>query len=159
LSGIGPTIELMLMIAPPLGPNSLIPLLPRQQQAQHVEVELLVKMFWRHDLERREFIDAGVVDQDVELAIGRLRLGEQALDVLGLEHVGLDGGCFAPFFSNATDHGVGPGLGAGKVHDHRRSLGGQMLGDRGPNSLRGASDDGDFAFKFLGHGKPRFRCK
>ena len=42
-------------------------LLRRENQAQHVEVEHLVKMLGRHVFERLKFVNAGVVNKDVDL--------------------------------------------------------------------------------------------
>ena len=62
---------------PPRGAEMLDRFLRRQHQAQHVEVELLVEVLGGDVFQRGELVDAGVVDQDVELAERLLRLGEQ----------------------------------------------------------------------------------
>jgi hypothetical protein len=49
-------------------------LLRRQQEPEHIDVEVLVKEILGDSLERRELVDAGVVDQDVEPAVRLLRL-------------------------------------------------------------------------------------
>ena len=49
-------------------------LLCRQQQAQHVDVEMPVKVLFRDLLERQKIIDAGIVDQNVQPAERLLRL-------------------------------------------------------------------------------------
>src|SRR6266581_7562037 len=52
-----------------------------EDQAEHIQIEMLVEVLLRHVFERGEFIDARVVDQNVEPDKGSLRLGEQPLDV------------------------------------------------------------------------------
>ena len=79
----------MLMMLPPVRAEVLDGFLRREEQAEHVEIELLVKVLGGHVLERRELVDAGVVDQDVEPAERLLRLGEEPLDVGLLGHVRL----------------------------------------------------------------------
>ena len=85
-------------------------LLRREQQAQHVQVEHLVEVLGRDLLERGELVDAGVVDEDVELAERLLRLGEEPPDVGLLGDVGLHGDGLAALASDLGDDAVGPFL-------------------------------------------------
>src|SRR5258708_4849796 len=55
--------------------------LRRADEAENIQVELLSEMLLRDVLERREFIDASVVHEDIEPAEGLLGLGEQAINV------------------------------------------------------------------------------
>ena len=106
---------------------------------------MLVEVLRRHALERRELVDAGVVDEDVEPAERLLRLGEQALDVGLLRHVGLDGDGLAALAGDLGDDAVGPFLAGGVVDDDGRPLGRQVPGDGGADALGRAGDDGDLA--------------
>ena len=91
-------------------------LLRRQQQTEDVEVELPVKEVLGHLLERRELVDAGVVDQDVEPAECLLAFGKQALDVRLLRYVTLHGDGLAPAAHDLRHHTLGALL-AGRVVD------------------------------------------
>jgi hypothetical protein len=55
-----------------------------------------VEVLGRHILDRSELIDAGVVDEDVKPAERFLRLGKEALNVVLIGDVRLDGDGFAP---------------------------------------------------------------
>ena len=77
------------MTLPPRGREQLDRFLRREDQAQHVQVELLVEVFGGDGFERRELVDAGVVHQDVELAERLLGLREEPPDVGFLGEVGL----------------------------------------------------------------------
>ena len=56
-------------------------LFDRQQRAKNVDVEMPAVVRFGDVLDRREFIDAGIVDEDVEPAESLLRRIEQRLDV------------------------------------------------------------------------------
>ena len=75
-------------------------LLRRQNQTENIGIELPMKLVLRHRFERFELVDAGVVNQNVELAECFLRLDKQALDVLLLRNIGLDGDCLAAALCN-----------------------------------------------------------
>jgi len=52
-----------------------------EQKAEDVEIEHPVKTRLGHVGQRSEFVDAGVIDEDIEAAIGGARLGEESIDV------------------------------------------------------------------------------
>src|SRR5207247_6646155 len=52
-----------------------------ENQAEHIQIEMLVEVLLRHVFQRGEFIDARVVDENVEPAKGFLHLGEKPFDV------------------------------------------------------------------------------
>src|SRR5262249_13315242 len=58
-----------------------------EQQAEHVEVELAVKQVFGDVFKRSELIDARVVHQNVELAVGGFYFGEQLRDVCRFRNV------------------------------------------------------------------------
>ena len=65
--------------------------LSRQKQAQHIDVEHPVELRFRDRFQGPELIDARVVDQDVESAIGGYGGVDQALRLHRLGHVAPDG--------------------------------------------------------------------
>jgi hypothetical protein len=68
----------------------------RQQEAEDVEVEMLVKVVFGDLVERGELVRPGVVDEDIEPAERPLRFGKEALDIRALRHVALHGDRAAP---------------------------------------------------------------
>ena len=119
-----------------------------ENQAEHVEVEVRVKVILGDVFEGRELVNARIVHQDVELAIGLLGLCKEALDVSSLGDVSLNGNGFAAVGDDFSNDLVRAGF-AGCVIDHDGgSLGRETLGDAGSNTLGGSSDDGDFILKF-----------
>jgi hypothetical protein len=134
-------------------------LLRRQDQAEDVQVELLVEVVGGHVLQRGKLVHAGVVDQDVDPPERPLGLAEQSADVGLLGHVGLHGDGLAAAAGDLRNHPVGPVL-AGRVVDHHgRPLGRQVLGDGSSDSLGCAGDDGDLTVQFLRHGRLLFEMR
>ena len=75
--GLKAATELTLMIEPPSSRKVLERLFDRQQRSENVDVEMPAVVRLGDLLDRREFIDAGIVDEDVEPAEGLLRSIEQ----------------------------------------------------------------------------------
>src|SRR5260221_8678595 len=98
-------------------------------------------------LERRELVDAGVVDQDIEPAIRLLGFGKEPLDVVRLGDIGLNGECFAALLLNAFDDGVRASLAACVIDYDRRALRRQMLGNGRSDSLGGSRNDSYFVLQ------------
>ena len=122
-----------------------------QQQPQHVEVKVLVKVLGADRLQRRKLIDAGVVHEDVELAEGLLRLRKQPANVFGPGDVGLDGDGFPTRLPNALDDCLCPGLAGGLIDHDGRTGARQVLGNRRTDSFRRARDHSDLPIQFLRH--------
>src|SRR5947199_375675 len=61
--------------------------LSREKHAEHVGVEMPMKMLLADIFQRHPFINASVVDQDVDLPKGFLRFGEEPFDVCLLRHM------------------------------------------------------------------------
>ena len=141
------TSEPMLMMLPPLA-EVLDRGLRDEQEAEDVDVELLVEVLRRDGFEGRELVDAGVVDQDVELAEGLDGGVDDGLRVGGLGDVSVDGDGLAAGLGDGVDDGVGAGLAGGVVDDDGGARGGEGLGDGGSDALGGAGNDGDFSCKF-----------
>jgi hypothetical protein len=132
--------------------------LRRQQQPQHVEVKMLVKVLGIDRFQRSKLIDARVVHKDVELPERLLRLGKETANVLDPGNVGLDGDGFPARLPDAPDDCLCPGL-AGGIIDHYRGTGcRQVLGNRGADALRRPRDHRDLSFQFLRHDRAPFSC-
>ena len=100
----------------------------------------------------RERVNARVVHQDVQRAERLPRLGEEAHDVLLLADVALHGDGFAPGGGDLRHGAVRTLAAGGVVDDDGGAIGGELLGDAGPDALRGSGDDGDFSFEFFHDG-------
>ena len=112
---------------------------------------MLVEMLRRDGLERRELVDARVVDEDVDRAERLDGLGDHAFHVFGIGQVAVDGDGFATLGDDGGDHAVG-GLFAGAVVDgNRRTLGGEPSRDFGTDAFGCAGYERNFAFESLGH--------
>ena len=81
-----------------------------------------------------------VVDHDVEAAVPLDRVGDTALDILGLGDVGHEADCFATAVSDLLG-GRFTGLGAASGEDDVRASGREGVGDASPHSLAGAGHD------------------
>ena len=123
----------------------------RQKQAEDVGVKLFVEQFLGHTFQRRELIDAGIVDQNVELAIGFARFREEMLDISGFSDIALDRDGLAALGSDGRDRFVSAFLAGSVIDDDLRAFRRQMLGDGRANALGCTSDDRDFSFEFHNH--------
>ena len=112
---------------------------------------MLVKMLRRDGLERRELVNARVVDEDVDRTERLHGLRDDAFHVFGIGQVAVHGDSFATLGDDGGDHAVG-GLFAGAVVDgNRRTLGREPGGDFGTNAFGCAGHERNFAFESLGH--------
>jgi len=74
--------ELMFTMAPPPAPKCLTGPLRREQEPEHVEIELLVEVFGgSHFPAGAKSIDTGVVDEYVELVKCLARLSKETLNI------------------------------------------------------------------------------
>src|SRR2546422_909049 len=89
---------------------------------RRLRFELLAKVLGRHVFQRRELIDPGVVDEDVERAERLPGLREQAPNLRFLRDIGLYGERLAAVLSNLGHDTIGTFSTGGKVDDHSRSL-------------------------------------
>jgi hypothetical protein len=122
----------------------------RQEIAQHVHVELLVERLLGQVGDHLEDRDTGIVDEHVDLAVVCHDRIEQARDVSGLGHVGLDGDRSAARRLDRRDHRVGAILAVPVVDDDDRAFGTEGLGDAGADAARCAGYDGDFSVQTHG---------
>ena len=139
------------MMLPPAGIEVLRGFLRDQQQAEHIEIEMLVEMFGRDALQRRELVDARIVDENVDRAERLDGLGDHFFHMPGVGQIAMDGDGFAALADDGGDHALG-GLLAGAVVDgNRRALSGEPGGDFGADAFGCAGHQRHFAFKSLGH--------
>ena len=101
-----------------------------------------------YGFEGLEIVDAGVVHQNVHLAVGGFGLGEESRDVGGFGDVGLHGDGFAALGCDVLHNGVGAGFAAGVIDDDGSAFGCQMFGDGGADSLGGSGNYRYFSSEF-----------
>jgi len=95
-----------------------------EQEAEDVEVELLVEVLGRDGLDGAELVDAGIVDENAYGAkLGDNGLNEGA-DGIGIGDVGLDGDGLSAGGLDFSDELFGSGLAAGVVDGDCRAAGG-----------------------------------
>ena len=125
------------------GADELDGCLGGEEKTEDVEVELAVEVLGGDLVDGAELVDAGVVDEDVEVAVLLFDRGEGAGDVFGFGEVALDGGCLAPGGGDVGYDLVGSGFAGGVVDDDRGPGGGEVAGDGGSDALGGSGDEGD----------------
>jgi hypothetical protein len=104
-----------------------------------------VKVILADILDRHEFIDAGVVDEDIEAAVVLDRRVDHALRSRAGGDVAADGDRVAAGRGNRGDHRVRTRLAGCIVDDDGRAFGGERLGDGGSDALGRSGDDGHLA--------------
>src|SRR6266851_8124882 len=85
-------------------PDVLHRLLRRQQQAQHIQVELRVEVLRSNRLQRLEVEDPGIIDENIDLPIGRDGLLEQPNNIFLLRNIALHRDGLAALARNLPDH-------------------------------------------------------
>src|SRR5262245_20052095 len=126
-------------------------LLRHQEQAEDVEIELLVKMLRGHIFKWGEIVNAGVVYQDVQLVEFFVCFGKQPLDVGWIGNVGLDGHSRAAVFGDFIYNTIGCFPARRIVDNDGCAFSREVLSDGGTNSLRGTVVNCSLAEKVLGH--------
>ena len=120
-----------------------------ENQAENIQIKLLVEMFVGDVFQRAEFVDARVVHENVELAERLLRFGEQAVNVHLLGNVALHGNGLAARAGDFGDDLVRAGLAGSVIDDDRRAFRREMSGDGSADAFGCARDDGDLACEFF----------
>ena len=143
--------EPMLIMLPPSGPKSLIASCEAKKHTEHIEIEVLMKMFFVDLLEGTEFINPCIVDEDIQLAECFLRFVKKAADFRRYGHVGLYGECFPPSRGDVRDDGIGACFAGCVIDDDGGTLRGKMFRNGSADAFRGAGDQCDLACEFLGH--------
>ncbi len=127
-----------------------------QEQAEHVQIELFVKMLRRDIFQRLEIVDAGVVHQDIQFVVCLFRFREQLLHFGGPGKIRLDADGLAAVLLDAGHDALGPFFAGAVVNDDRRTFGGELFGDFGADAFGCPGDDGDFASELLSHDETPF---
>src|ERR1043166_8414264 len=124
-------------------------LLRREKQAEDIGIVLTMELFFRHRLQWLEAINAGVVNQDVQLAERFLRRGEEVFDVGPFRDVSFDRNGLSASLRDFVHHLVRAFRGAGVVHDNVRAFRGEMPRDVRADAFGGARYYGYFSCEFL----------
>ena len=116
-----------------------------QQKTEHVRVEYFVEVVRRNIADRSEFINAGIVDQNVEPPVIRDRSIDNALRVTGFGDIALYGYSFAAGVGDCGNYCIRARLARRVVHHNRCSLRCDCLSDGGSNTFGSAGNDCDFS--------------
>ena len=90
--------------------------LRNQEKAEHVEIEMLVEVFGRDAIQRRELVEARIVDEDVDRAERLDGLGHHLFHMVGVGKIAMDGDGLAALAGDGSHHTLS-GLLAGAVVD------------------------------------------
>ena len=137
--------------AAPLRADQLRRFLGAEDQPENVGVEVLAEMLFVHIFERLQVINAGVVHQNVELAVGLFGFREQAIDVGGLGDIGLNGDSLSACAGDFCHDAIGVLLAGCVVHYHGRAFRRELLGDGRADAFGCSGYHCDLAFEFLCH--------
>ncbi|MGY4431481.1 hypothetical protein ACVWWO_003958 [Bradyrhizobium sp. F1.13.1] len=110
-----------------------------------------MEMLGRDGLERRELVNAGVVDEDVDGAERLHGLGDNVFHIFGFGQIALDGDGFATLGDDGGDHAVRSLLAGAVVDGDRRTLGREPGRDFGTDAFGCAGHERNFSFESLGH--------
>src|SRR5262249_30085192 len=137
--------------APALTAEILDRFLGGKNEAEEIQIELLVEVLWRYLFHGRKLVNARVVDENIDPPECLFRFGQKPLDVRRLRHVRLHGNGPAPLALDLPDDAVRPRFAGGVVHHHGRTLVSEVPGDGCPDALRSPGDDRDFTLEFVRH--------
>ena len=132
-------------------------LLRRQQQPQHVEIELAVEVLRRNAIERREFVDAGIVDENVDRAERPDRFSHHRSSRAGGGEVAMHCDRLSALRRDGGDDLLRARLARRVIDADRSACGSELDGNLGADALRGTGYQCDFAFECLGHDRDPFR--
>ena len=111
-------------------------LLRSKKHTEHIEIEVLIKMFFVDLLEGTEFIDPRIVNEDIQLAESFLCFVKKAADFRRYGHVGLYGDCFPPSRGDVRDDGIGACFAGCVIDDDGGTLRGKMFCDGSADAFR-----------------------
>ena len=109
-----------------------------EKHAKNVHIEHSVKLLLGHFFERHEFVNAGVVDQDIDFSESFLRFSEEPLDFCFLRDIAPNGDRFSAALTNFVDHAIRVLLRRSIIHNYRCSFGRELFRDPCADSLRRA---------------------
>src|SRR6266571_5704851 len=119
-----------------------------EDQAEHIQIEMLVEVLLRHVFQRGEFVDARFVHQDVEPAKRFLRPSKQPFDVGLPGNISLHRDSLTSGAGDFRNDLVRAGFAGGVISDHRRAFDSECFRDGRADALGGAGNHSDFAGKF-----------
>ena len=93
-----------------------------EKHAKNVHIEHSVKLLLGHFFERHEFVNAGVVDQDIDFSESFLRFSEEPIDFCLLRDIAPNRDRFSAALTNFIDHAICIMLCRSIVHDHGRTV-------------------------------------
>jgi hypothetical protein len=125
-----------------------------QQQAKHVEIEMLVEVFGRDAIQGCELVEPGIVDEDVDRTERLHGRGHDFFHIAGVGEIAVHGSGFAALGGDRCDHALGRRFAGAVVDGDRRTLGGEANRDLGADTLGCAGYQRHFAFKSPGHLAP-----
>jgi hypothetical protein len=118
-----------------------------EQETEYVYVEDLVEVRFGDGLNGGEFVNAGVVDEDIQAAESFDGCFDELLRIGGLGDIATDCDGFASVGGYGGDYDVRASFAGGVVDHHGGAFGGERFGDGGSDTLGCAGDDCDFTFK------------
>ncbi len=122
--------------APAVGIEVLECFLSGEKHAKNVHIEHSVKLLLRYFFERDEFINAGVVDQDIDFSEGFLRFSEEPVDFCLLRDIAPNRDRFPSALTNFVDHAIRVLFRRSIVNDHGRTVRRELFRYAGADSLR-----------------------
>ena len=96
---------------------------------------MFVEVFLGDVLQWDKLVDAGVVNEDIELAEGLLGFGKETFNVHLPSYVCPHCDRFSALFCNFVHDTIRSLLAGGIVNDHCGTFGSEMFGDRSPDAL------------------------
>src|SRR5439155_18137745 len=78
--------------------------LSREKHSKNICIEMSVEMLLAYFLQRQEFVDTGVIDEDIDLAESLFRGGEKFFDVGLFRNAALNGESFSAAFCDFIDN-------------------------------------------------------
>ena len=116
-----------------------------EKHAKNVHIKHSMELLLGDFFQRHEFVNSGVVDQEVDLAEGFLRFSEQPLDFWLLRNVALDSDCFSAALTDFVNHAICVLLGRSVVNNYRRAFRRELFRDSRADSLRRPRYNCDFS--------------
>ena len=127
-----------------------------EQYTLDVDIELALEVLFGDLLDRRELINGGVVDENVEVAEGLFGFGEDVFHVLDFADIAVDGDGLAAGLHDLGDDAIRALLVGGVIDDDRGALDAESLGDAGTDALGSARDHCDFIAELAHDVSPQF---
>src|SRR5262245_13187416 len=108
-------------------------------------------MLRRYVFQRREIVNARVVDENIELVECLFRFDKETIDLGRLGEIGLNSDSLAAFAFNLLDDAIGTLLTGGIIDDYGSAFRGQLPGDGRTDAFGSTRNDRHFALQLLRH--------